>query len=79
MNAYIEKTNDIIQQEFVKRHLYLIQGKDNLAKFNQKLMDWLIYYNTEREHSGLDYLTPIEYLEEYTRGNPEFKKRWARS
>ena len=79
MNAYIEKTNDIIQKEFVTKNLYLLNQKDGLNQFNQKLMEWLIYYNTEREHSGLDYYTPIEFLEEYSDINPMFKKRWTRS
>jgi len=79
MNAYIEKTNDIIQKEFVYPNLYLLKQKEGLKHFNKKLMDWNIYYNTKREHGSLDYYMPLEYLEEYTENNLEFKKGWARS
>ncbi|MFH1194022.1 MAG: integrase core domain-containing protein, partial [bacterium] len=31
-------------------------------EFNQKLMDWLLWYNTERPHWSLNLLSPVDYL-----------------
>jgi transposase InsO family protein len=27
------------------------------------MKDWLVYYNTKREHWGIKYLTPIQKLQ----------------
>jgi len=32
------------------------------SKFNHSLMDYLIWYNTERPHWSLNLLSPIQYL-----------------
>ena len=37
----------------------------NLDDFNRKLVDWLIEYNNIRPHETLDYLTPIEYIDNH--------------
>ncbi len=75
MNACIERTNRTIQEEFVTKYLYLLNQPNGLNQFNQKLMDWLIYYNTQREHEGIDYFTPLEYLQEYSQS--ESKMWWT--
>ncbi|MFH1661490.1 MAG: integrase core domain-containing protein, partial [Candidatus Falkowbacteria bacterium] len=31
-------------------------------EFNKKLIDWLLWYNTERPHWSLNLMTPVDYL-----------------
>lgn len=58
-NGHIEKFNRTIQEEFIDQHeIYLNEPDD----FNRKLMDWLVWYNTERPHWSLGLLSPVDYL-----------------
>jgi transposase InsO family protein len=59
INAYIERYNRTLQEEFIDNHLDLIHDK---AQFHQKLADYLIFYNTQRIHKGLENKTPVDYL-----------------
>ena len=34
----------------------------DLELFNQKLVDWLIFYNTKRPHFSLGNIPPVKYL-----------------
>ena len=58
-NGHIEKYNRTIQEEFVDWHEVLLE---NLGRFNQKLVDWLLWYNTKRRHWGLNLISPVDYL-----------------
>lgn len=57
-NAYIERFNGLIQDQFVSWHL---QDMLNLEKFNLNLMDYLIWYNTEKPHGRLGKIPPLRY------------------
>ena len=57
--GHIEKYNRTIQEEFIDWNEILLEDVD---QFNQKLVDWLIWYNTERYHWGLDLTSPVDYL-----------------
>jgi transposase InsO family protein len=59
INAYIERYNRTLQEEFIDNHLDLIHDK---VLFHQKLADYLIFYNTQRVHKGLQNKTPVDYL-----------------
>jgi putative transposase len=59
VNAYIERYNRTLQEEFIDNHLDLIHDKE---LFHQKLADYLIFYNTQRVHKGLENKTPVDYL-----------------
>ena len=58
-NAYIERFNRTIQEEFVDAHLDLFE---DMHSFNDKMMDYLIYYNTVRPHKSLNYQTPMGFM-----------------
>ena len=58
-NGHIEKYNRTIQEEFIDWHEILLT---DTKQFNQKLMDWLIWYNTGRYHWSLKLETPVDYL-----------------
>jgi transposase InsO family protein len=74
MNAFIERRNGTVQVEFIYRNLSLLFNPEdtNLTRFNQKLMQHLIWYNTERPHLSLDLKSPMEYLLQHQ----SFSKMW---
>lgn len=59
INTYIERYNRTIQEEFIDNHLDIIHDKH---LFNQKMSNYLIFYNTERPHKSLGLKSPIQYL-----------------
>lgn len=62
MNAYIERYNRTIQYEFANYER--TDWLHHLERFNHKLMDWLIWYNTRRVHHSLGLKAPMQYLVE---------------
>jgi len=60
MNAHIERFNRTIQEEFIDYHSFLLLNPD---EFNHKLMDYLIFYNTQRVHYAFqNKLSPIQFM-----------------
>ena len=59
-NAVAERFNQTIQEEWINDGYFTT----NIHKFNKELTKWLIEYNFVRPHVTLDYMTPIEYLED---------------
>jgi putative transposase len=59
-NAVLERFNRTIQEEFVD---LMIIGLEDAVEVNEYLTDWLIEYNSVRPHQALDYLTPLEYID----------------
>lgn len=61
MNAHCESFNGTIQEEFVDYHVNLLF--DDTTKFNEKLSEYLTFYNTKRVHCAFDNkLAPLEVL-----------------
>jgi len=64
MNAHIERFNRTIQEEFAYYHRQTMY--QDIDEFNNKLVDWLIFYNTKRVHYAFNNkLTPVQYLLQY--------------
>jgi putative transposase len=68
MNAYIERFNRSIQEEFANYNLWIL--RDDIQGFNLKLMSYLDFYNTQRPHLGLkrdtgQFIPPMQYLKQY--------------
>ena len=74
INGYIERANRTLQEEFIDSHLNLLL--EDIDEFNRRLMDYLVWYNTERPHSSLNNLTPIDFLLKY---HPESQKYVTRT
>ncbi|MDD3806233.1 MAG: integrase core domain-containing protein, partial [bacterium] len=59
-NCYVERFNRTIQEQYVN------WNKEDLYEpevFNYGLMDYLLWYNTEKPHRGLpDKQPPLRYL-----------------
>lgn len=59
MNAHNERFNRTIQEEFVEYHLSELLELDG---FNEKLMEYLLWYNGSRPHWALGLQSPIQFL-----------------
>ena len=61
MNAHVERFNRTIQDDFIDWNLSLLG--DNIDLFNSKLVDYLIFYNTERVHCAFqNKLSPVQFM-----------------
>ena len=61
MNAHCESFNGTIQEEFVDYHVGLLF--DDITRFNEKMKEYLIFYNTKRVHCAFkNKQTPLEVL-----------------
>ena len=60
MNAVCERFNRTIQEQFVDFHEDLLFN--DLDRFNQKLADWLVLYNSVRPHKGKQLRTPVQVI-----------------
>jgi transposase InsO family protein len=61
MNAHCESFNGTIQEEFVDYNVNLLF--DDTTKFNEKLNEYLLFYNTKRVHCAFkNKLAPLEVL-----------------
>lgn len=63
MNAHCERFNRTIQEEFVDFHEDLLFG--DIDTFNDRLLDWLHWYNAERPHHALALRTPLDILADH--------------
>ncbi len=57
-NGHLERFNRTIQEQFAYWYTDYLDEPDS---FNQKLMDYLIWYNTEKPHRGIKNLPPLRY------------------
>ena len=60
MNSHLERFNRTIQEEFIDYHAGELL---NTHIFNRKLIEWLVWYNTERVHYAFqNKLSPVEFM-----------------
>ncbi len=57
-NGFLERFNRTIQEQCVSLYLDYLDEPDD---FNRKLMDYLIWYNTEKPHRGIGKIPPMRY------------------
>ncbi len=70
MNVHVERFNRTLQEEFLDYHEELLMEP---AAFNRELIPWLLWYNEERPHWGLELKSPVQFLMEQ---RPEECKMW---
>jgi transposase InsO family protein len=61
MNAFIEKYNHTVQVECIEYNTYLLR-QGNIDQFNKNLEEWNNWYNHQRPHTSLQYLSPLQYF-----------------
>jgi putative transposase len=59
-NAYVERKNGSLRRELLNAYLF-----DSLQEVRIMCEEWRTYYNTQRPHKALKYLTPMKYAEKY--------------
>ncbi|MBI2053409.1 MAG: DDE-type integrase/transposase/recombinase [Candidatus Sungbacteria bacterium] len=60
MNAHVERFNRTIQEEFIDYHTGELL---EVRAFNNRMIDWLIWYNTERVHYAFqNKLSPVQFM-----------------
>lgn len=60
INAYIERFNRTIQEEFILRNDEIYY---DIPAMNRKLTKYLFWYNYQRPHRSLNYMSPIVFIE----------------
>ncbi len=60
MNSHVERFNRTLKEEFSNWHRRLLAY--DLDRFNLELMDWMLWYNTERRHHSLGLVAPMSYI-----------------
>ena len=59
INVTVERFNRTLQEKFIDPNLYLIHQP---KLFNDKMIEYLLYYNGVRPHENLGQLSPLQYL-----------------
>jgi hypothetical protein len=72
MNAHAERFNRTVQESFVDDHEELLFT--DLALFDRKLADGLVFYNDERPHHTLGQRSPLSFLLQH---QPECQRYWT--
>jgi transposase InsO family protein len=60
MNSEIERFNRTLSDAFIKRHRLLLAY--DIDRFNELLIEWLLWYNTRRPHWTLGLISPLQYI-----------------
>jgi hypothetical protein len=63
-NGYVERFNWTVQDEFINYEIDLAENYPQ--EFDNKLEEWLEFYNTKRPHQSLGYKTPIQAVQLFT-------------
>lgn len=60
MNAHVERFNRTLDEEFLRFNRALL--RDDVRLFNERLVDWLLWYNGERPHYALGQVAPFRFM-----------------
>ena len=77
-NCYVENFNGVIQRQFIDWHSQTLA--DNIDQFNKDLMEYLIWYNTEKVHRRLHKVPPLKYyLDNFIKQPQQSDMLWTRA
>jgi len=74
MNAHCERFNRTIQEEFVDFHAHQLLEPQ---RFNVILMEYLVWFNTERPHYALNLQSPLQFLLQWSSTQEKCNYRWT--
>jgi putative transposase len=63
-NGVIERFNQTLKEEFIEDYRELLEEKETNI-FNNRLIDYLLFYNTQRPHNSLGNQEPMKIIVEY--------------
>lgn len=69
-NPFIESFNGKLRDEFLNMNIF-----NSINEARKMLGSWKDYYNNERPHSSLNYLTPSEFIELKSKAGLEFQPK----
>jgi transposase InsO family protein/transposase-like protein len=58
--AYVERMNRTLQDEFIM--YYEDYELEDIHEFNKKMLQYMLWYNTERPHHSLNKKSPLQYF-----------------
>lgn len=64
INGCVERSNRVLQESFVY-HQEETAYALGIQEFNKRLMDYLIWFNTQRPHESLGDVSPINFVLQY--------------
>ncbi|MCX7830804.1 MAG: integrase core domain-containing protein [Acidobacteria bacterium] len=72
-NAIVERFNRTTQEQYINWHL---DEMADIETFNQGLMEYLLWYNTEKPHKSLKKLTPLDFILKTTFPHTKFSNMY---
>jgi transposase InsO family protein len=61
-NAYIERFNRTLREQFFDTYQYDLRDIENVK---EDLEDYLFWYNRQKVHEGLNWLTPFDFTSQF--------------
>jgi transposase InsO family protein len=65
-NAYVERFNRTLRSQFIE---YYEDDIEHTTLLNQRLVDYLLWYNIRKPHRGIANLSPMEYYMQSSRAS----------
>jgi putative transposase len=74
-NGHLERFNRTLQEQFAYWHL---DELDDPATFNHPLIEYLLWYNTEKPHRAIGNQSPLRYyLDNYITNPKKSNMLWT--
>ena len=74
-NGHVERFQGILRQQHLQ---WCEEDPASVASFNQELVQWLLWYNTQRPHLSLGRLPPLRYfIETFVKDSPQSQMLWT--
>jgi transposase InsO family protein len=74
-NGHVERFQGILRQQYLQ---WCEEDPANVASFNQELVRWLLWYNTQRPHLSLGRLPPLRFfLESFAKDAAQSQMLWT--
>ena len=76
-NAHVERFHRTLQEQFLN---HCEQDPVHIQPFNRALVEWLLWYDTQRPHQSLGRLPPLRYLlRTFAKNHDQSNMWWTRT